>query len=231
MFLIIFFNFMFFHLFASPVRITRQAFEYTRQILHKKHRPDHLPIRASIKQNTRPKSPKSTSSEKTNISVSKQLQNLKTWNKNFKNANFKSSNSLGKRAKIKHYQPYYNDPCISKMCTFGAECVVKNVTSSRLNTKRLDNDRLTAKSGILVVSSKEAKKVPSANSMYDFLNKYAVCKCPPVIDCFDKIESERSNTSSRNPSGVICGSDGVEYANKCQLERRQCLLQRRIWVS
>ena len=100
------------------------------------------------------------------------------------------------------------------MCTFGAECIVKNVTSERLNLKR--------KSGI----DKNPPKTLSANSMYDFLNKYAVCKCPPVIDCLEKLENDNNKKS-----GVICGSDGIEYENKCQLERRQCLLQRRIWVS
>ena len=80
--------------------------------------------------------------------------------------------------------------------------------------------RPLTKSGILINPKNSAV---SAGSVYDFLNKYAVCKCPPVIECLEKIEN--------NPGGVICGSDGVEYANKCQLERRQCLLQRRIWVS
>ena len=142
-------------------------------------------------------------------SVSEQLQSLKNSINSNRIRDFNQ-----KRSKVKHYQPYYNDPCISKMCTFGSKCVVKNVTS-----KRLDSKRLTAKSGILV-----NPKTEESSQVFDFLNKYAVCKCPPVLDCLEKIEDQPRK-------GVICGSDGVEYANKCQLERRQCLLQRRIWVS
>ena len=87
---------------------------------------------------------------------------------------------------------------------------MRNVSSERLDAKRM------AASGV------DTQKQLS-NSVLEFMNKYAVCKCPPVMDCLKTIENDKQN--------VICGSDGVEYANKCQLERRQCLLQRRIWVS